>query len=451
MPLTRVRIALATLSLGVATPALAQDKVRFQTDWIPSGEHAMYYGGWQKGIFAAEGIDVTITRGYGSGDTVTKLAGGGFDFGVADMAAVMTARARQNVPVKTIAVVYSQSPHSLFVLKSSGITNFKGLEGKKIGITPGNSHKFYFPKVAERAGTDPNKITWVSMDGAAMAAQLIAKNLDAAPFYSIHHYYQNKAAKAAGEEIVVLPFVEVGFKIYAATIIATDKMIAEKPDLTKRFLRAIKKTFEFARDNPEETCKLHVAEDSRGRARRLPGQRARHADLRLQRPHAAVRLGQRGPGAARLHLEGHRRGAGAQARLGLQAGDRHLARREMSRCCVIEIENVSKHFVSRDRDRVAALTDVSISIRRNEFVCLVGPSGCGKSTLLRLVGGLLPVSQGRVVIDGRPVTEPRAETGIVFQSPTLLPWASVLDNVLFPLKMMKRITPDSPEPRDAAC
>ena len=83
---------------------------------------------------------------------------------------------------------------------------------------------------------------------------------------------------------------------------------------------------------------------------------------------------------------------------------------------MIEIENVSKHFVSRDRDRVAALTNVSISIRRNEFVCLVGPSGCGKSTLLRLVGGLLPVTQGRVVIDGRQVAEPRAETGIVFQS-----------------------------------
>jgi NitT/TauT family transport system ATP-binding protein len=111
---------------------------------------------------------------------------------------------------------------------------------------------------------------------------------------------------------------------------------------------------------------------------------------------------------------------------------------------VIEIENVSKHFVSRDRDRVAALSNVSISVRRNEFVCLVGPSGCGKSTLLRLVGGLLPVSQGRVMIEGKLVTEPRAETGIVFQSPTLLPWASVLDNVLFPLKMMKRVTPQSP-------
>ena len=257
MAVKRAWAVAAVMAFGAA-PALAQDKVKFQTDWIPSGEHAMYYGGLLKGIFAAEGLDVTITRGYGSGDTVTKMAANAFDFGIADISAVMTARARQGVPVKTIAVVYNESPHSLFVLKSSGISSFKGLEGKKIGITPGNSHKFYFPKVAERAGTDPNKITWVNMDGAAMAAQLIAKNLDAAPFYSIHHYYQNKAAKAAGEEIIVLPFVEVGFKIYAASIVTTDKMIQEKPDLTKRMLTAIRKSFEFARDNPDEACKLHV-------------------------------------------------------------------------------------------------------------------------------------------------------------------------------------------------
>ena len=263
MPTSLFRIAgigaLALAAIALAAPANAQDKVRFQTDWIPSGEHAMYYGAWSKGIYAKHGIDITITRGYGSGDTVTKLAGGASDFGVADLAAVFTARARTNVPVKTIAVLYNESPHSLFVLKSSGITSFKGLEGKKIGITPGNSHRFYFPKVAEKAGTDPSKIVWTNMDGAAMAAQLIAKNIDAAPFYSIHQYYINKAAVKAGEEIVSLPFVAVGFKIYAATLITSDKMIADKPDLVKRFLAANKEAFEWARDNPEEACKLHVA------------------------------------------------------------------------------------------------------------------------------------------------------------------------------------------------
>lgn len=258
MSVKRLTALLLGMSVAIASPTLAADKVRFQTDWIASGEHAMYYGAWEKGIFAAEGLDVTITRGYGSGDTVTKLAAGAFDFGVADIAAVMTARARQNVPVRTIAVVYNESPHSLFVLKSSGIRNFKGLEDKRIGITPGNSHKFYFPEVARRAGTDANRIKWVNMDGAAMATQLIAKNLDAAPFYSIHHYYQNKAAKRAGEEIVVLPFVETGFRIYAASIATSDKTLAERPELVTRFVRAIRKSFEWAKANPEEACKLHV-------------------------------------------------------------------------------------------------------------------------------------------------------------------------------------------------
>jgi NitT/TauT family transport system ATP-binding protein len=106
---------------------------------------------------------------------------------------------------------------------------------------------------------------------------------------------------------------------------------------------------------------------------------------------------------------------------------------------VISLDRVGKTFISRGGEEVAALADVSLEARRNELVCLVGPSGCGKSTLLRLVAGLIKPSGGRVAIDGSTVTEPRADTGIVFQAPTLLPWASILDNVLFPLDMMGRL------------
>jgi NitT/TauT family transport system ATP-binding protein len=106
---------------------------------------------------------------------------------------------------------------------------------------------------------------------------------------------------------------------------------------------------------------------------------------------------------------------------------------------VIVLDGVTKRFVTRGGDEVAALEDVSLEIAANEFVCLVGPSGCGKSTLLRLVAGLLAPTGGRIAIDGSAVIEPRADTGIVFQAPTLLPWASVLDNVLFPADMMGRL------------
>ena len=256
-----IHVSVAAFIAGFAfygTAALALDKVHLQTDWIPSGEHAMYFGGWQKGFWKDEGIDIKVTRGYGSGDTVTKIATGAADFGVADIGALLTAKARTNVPVKTIMQLYTHSPHSLFVLKSSGITNFKGLEGKKIGITPGNSHKIYFPSVAEKSGTDPSKIVWTNSDGAAMAALLIAKRIDAAPFYSMHHYYQNKAATKAGEEIVVLPFEKVGFTIYSASMITSEKMLNSKPDLVKRFLRATQRAFKWANANQTEACKLHI-------------------------------------------------------------------------------------------------------------------------------------------------------------------------------------------------
>jgi NitT/TauT family transport system ATP-binding protein len=106
---------------------------------------------------------------------------------------------------------------------------------------------------------------------------------------------------------------------------------------------------------------------------------------------------------------------------------------------VISIDHAAKTFVTRSGDEVMALSDVSLNVARNEFVCLVGPSGCGKSTLLRLVAGLVTLSAGTVSVGGATVTEPREDTGIVFQAPTLLPWATVLDNVLFPLDMMGKL------------
>ena len=106
---------------------------------------------------------------------------------------------------------------------------------------------------------------------------------------------------------------------------------------------------------------------------------------------------------------------------------------------MIDIDHAAKTFVTRGGDEVVALSGVSLTVARNEFVCLVGPSGCGKSTLLRLVAGLVTPSSGTVAVGGTAVTEPREDTGIVFQAPTLLPWASILDNVLFPLDMMGKL------------
>jgi NitT/TauT family transport system ATP-binding protein len=85
-----------------------------------------------------------------------------------------------------------------------------------------------------------------------------------------------------------------------------------------------------------------------------------------------------------------------------------------------------------------ALRAVNFSVSAGEFVTLLGPSGCGKSTLLMLVGGLEAITAGTIQLGGAPVTGPRSETGIIFQDPMLLPWKTALENVLFPIDMMRR-------------
>ncbi len=91
---------------------------------------------------------------------------------------------------------------------------------------------------------------------------------------------------------------------------------------------------------------------------------------------------------------------------------------------------------------VEAVTEASFEIARGDFVSILGPSGCGKSTLMLMVAGLEPATSGAITVDGLSVTGPQTSVGTMFQDPTLLPWRSVLDNVLFPVFMSRPVMPD---------
>jgi len=103
---------------------------------------------------------------------------------------------------------------------------------------------------------------------------------------------------------------------------------------------------------------------------------------------------------------------------------------------LITVEDVAKIYRTRDGD-VESLKPLSFDIAEGEFMAIVGPSGCGKSTLLKMIGGLLPVSRGRISVSGRDVRGPPDDVGFVFQSPVLLAWRTVLANVMLQIEMRR--------------
>jgi NitT/TauT family transport system ATP-binding protein len=99
---------------------------------------------------------------------------------------------------------------------------------------------------------------------------------------------------------------------------------------------------------------------------------------------------------------------------------------------VLSMKALSLTYVTQDRTKINALADVDLSLFAGEILTIVGPSGCGKSTLLKIMAGLLKPTAGECRFGDETVTAPRDDIGFVFQSPSLLPWATVGDNVLFP-------------------
>jgi NitT/TauT family transport system ATP-binding protein len=103
---------------------------------------------------------------------------------------------------------------------------------------------------------------------------------------------------------------------------------------------------------------------------------------------------------------------------------------------VIDVQEVSKIYAS-ERGPVHAVSNFSMAVDEGDFVAIVGPSGCGKTTLLWGLTGLHPFSGGRAFILDQEVSRPRKEVGIIFQQANLLPWRTLIQNILFPLEIMK--------------
>jgi NitT/TauT family transport system substrate-binding protein len=246
----RFVILLALAAVTMCSRAGTAAEVNFMTDFGYYGRHAYFYVALDKGYYRAEGLDVNILRGQGSIDTVKKVGSGAALIGFADAGPLVLARANDNIPVKLFAIVYKKPPHALFSLAESGIKTPKDLEGKTLADTPFSAIPVIFNEYATITGIDQSKVKWIRVEGSSMPALLATGRADAVGQFTVGEPLI--ASVAAPKKVTRLAFKDAGLDYYGNGLIATERTIAEQPELLKAFARATLKGLTDAFANPAE-------------------------------------------------------------------------------------------------------------------------------------------------------------------------------------------------------
>jgi NitT/TauT family transport system substrate-binding protein len=252
MPCSKIRgfviATIAVYSLCLQT-AGAADKVTFVTDFGYNGRHAYYFVALEKGYYAKQNLDVQIVRGQGSADAVKQVAGSA-QIGFADASAVILGRGNDQIPVKLVAIVYAKPPHAIYVLKDSGITKPKDLEGKKIADTAFSAVPKLFNAYAKAAKIDASKVTWLVAASDTLPALLTTGRADGIGQYIVGEPLLAKSA--APKQVVALSYADAGLNLYGNGIIASDNLIKTNPELVRRFVAATMQGLKDAIANPQE-------------------------------------------------------------------------------------------------------------------------------------------------------------------------------------------------------
>jgi NitT/TauT family transport system substrate-binding protein len=249
-PLLRGAVAAALLVAATATVSAAE-KVTFMIDWLPAGDKAVPYLGVQKGLFAAEGLEVTIQSGRGSSDVVTKLATGSVDMGTGGLAALLQAKAENNVPVKAVMSLYTLQPDAIFTTEGSGITSLKDVAGKKIATATFSSSNVAWPLVLQANGIDPSKVELLKADPATLAPMLASGQVVATINWITVAPAFEKPLSETHKKLNIIQWSNYGFDGYGLSVFASDKMLTQKPETVKKFLRAYAKANEMAIADPK--------------------------------------------------------------------------------------------------------------------------------------------------------------------------------------------------------
>ena len=249
--------AISLMTLFWLNPAAAADKVIFSLNWVPYGLHYGVFAAEAQGYYRDANIDIVIQRGYGSGDTVKRVATGAATIGMADMASVIIGRGN-GLAVKQVATVLDRSADAIFYLKGIGIAQPKDLAGHTLGAAAGETPLNLFPVFAGNVDLDPSKVKVVNMTPPAKFPTLVSKKVDAIVAFLTEEPAIESASKKAGVEVGKFVYSDHGVDYYSIGIIASDDMLKTKGELVKRIVDATMRGYAWAIQNPEAAADAYA-------------------------------------------------------------------------------------------------------------------------------------------------------------------------------------------------
>jgi NitT/TauT family transport system substrate-binding protein len=228
--------------------ANGRTKVSITLNWVPYGEHAPFYYGVRKGIFAAHGIDLDIRPGTGSGNTIQQVAQQKTDFGWADTPPLAKG-VSAGMKVKSVGVFLQKGPSSIEYLSDKGISKPSDLKGKTIGGTPGDALYALFPAWLKANGLAKDDVRVVDLDAASKIPALAEGKVDAIMgfFHDQGPTIENKTGKKVG----YLLYSDWGMNLLGTGLVVGDDTMKNKKDLVNRMVKATQQAWvAAARDIP---------------------------------------------------------------------------------------------------------------------------------------------------------------------------------------------------------
>ncbi len=243
-----------------AAPVAAKPKVthiRFALDWAIEGPSAPFLVALDKGYFAEEGLSVVIDRGTGSAGTVTRIAGGAYEMGYADINAMIEFNVKTpDKALQAIAMLYNTAPMTVFTLKDKGIKTPKDLEGKKIGAPAGDAGRRLFPLFAKQAGFDDKKVEWVTMEPALREVALAKGEVDAITAFYGSGWFGLTRNKVDPANIVTFMYQDFDLPLYGNAVMASPAYLEANQEAIKGFLRALARGWQDALADPKAAIEI---------------------------------------------------------------------------------------------------------------------------------------------------------------------------------------------------